>query len=122
MTRILLVEDDPAIAEIICDYLSELEEYQITVAPNAENALILSVSPFDIILLDIMLPDVNGIDLCSRLRTRLHCPILFISCIDDTDTIVNALAKGGDDYIVKPFDTQILHARIQANLRRIRMD
>lgn len=122
MTNVLLVEDDPIVADIICDYLEELEEYRITVASTAENALALCSIPFDVILLDIMLPDINGIDLCRQLRTRLGCPILFISCIDDTDTIVRALGQGGDDYIVKPFDTQILHARIQANLRRIHMD
>jgi DNA-binding response OmpR family regulator len=122
MTKVLLVEDDPIIADIIIDYLCELEEYQVSVASSAENALALSASPFDVILLDIMLPDQNGIELCSQLRRHLGCPILFISCIDDTDTIVHALEQGGDDYIVKPFNTQILHARIQANLRRIRMD
>ena len=122
MTQVLLIEDDPIISEIICDYLDELEEYQVFAVSNAADALARSSYPFDIILLDIMLPDEDGINLCTQLRRRHHCPILFISCIDDTDTIVRALERGGDDYIVKPFEPQILHARIQANLRRVRLD
>lgn len=69
-----------------------------------------------------MLPDIMGIDLCSRLRTDLLCPIIFISCIDDDNTIVKALEMGGDDYIVKPFNCSVLLARIEANMRRVRIE
>ena len=67
-------------------------------------------------------PDVNGIDLCGRLREIHDCPILFISCLDDSDMIDKALEAGGDDFLAKPFDNKVLAARIQANLRRARRD
>lgn len=88
-------------------------------AENAAKALDLCTHEISIILLDIMLPDVNGVDLCTQLRALVYCPILFISCIDDEDTVIQALETGGDDYLVKPFSNKMLLARIQANLRRI---
>ena len=122
MIYVLLVEDDQEIARTIRYYLGSEEVYDVTWAKTASEAKALANDSFDIVLLDIMLPDSNGIDFCESLREYCKCPILFISCIDDTDTIVQALAKGGDDYITKPFSNQILNARIQANLRRVRME
>lgn len=122
MVHVLLVEDDPEIAHTICYYLSQEEVYDVTLARTGAEAQALVSDSFDIILMDIMLPDGNGIDFCADLRRDRKCPLIFISCIDSTDTIVCALGQGGDDYITKPFDTRILHARIQANLRRVRME
>ena len=78
--------------------------------------------PFDVILLDILLPDTNGMDLCQRLRSWHHCPIIFTSCLDDTDTVVRALELGGDDFLTKPYNHKVLLARIMANIRRVQMD
>lgn len=122
MIRVLLIEDDREIAEIIRSYLHEQDQYLVTCAYSAESAMAIGCDHFDIILLDVMLPDGSGIELCKTLRSAHSCPILFISCIDDSDIIVKALEQGGDDYIVKPFNYKVLHARIQANLRRINMD
>ena len=122
MKRILLVEDDKNMARQICYYLDEEDCYQIEVVENAKSALNLSLEHFDIILLDVMLPDGNGIDLCNELRKHQSCPILFISCLNDSSTIIHALYCGGDDYITKPFDHGILHARIQANLSRVQIE
>ena len=122
MIRVLLVEDDPAVSEIICRYLQETEEYTVTAVPDAESARELAETDCDVILMDVMLPDGSGIRLCEELRTKQKCPLLFISCIDDDSVITDALAHGGDDYIVKPFSNAILDARIKANLRRVRMD
>ena len=72
--------------------------------------------------MDILLPDTNGVDLCQRLRSWHHCPIIFTSCLDDTDTIVRALEMGGDDFLAKPYNNKILLARIMANIRRVQMD
>lgn len=66
-----------------------------------------------------MLPGMNGVELCTLLRKRYACPIIYLSCLDDSATIVEALGSGGDDYMVKPFDAAVLNARIHANLRRI---
>jgi len=122
MTRVLLVEDDPVIAGIIEYYLNKTGSYEVTRAKNGGEALARARDYFDVILLDILLPDVNGIDLCERLRLWHTCPIIFISCLDSSETIIRALDMGGDDYLVKPFDNRILDARIQANIRRARMD
>jgi len=120
MIRVLLIEDDDFIAKIIIHYLQSAGEYQVDWVSTAGEALAKAKERFDVILLDILLPDADGVGLCERLRAYHLCPIIFISCLDDTKTIVGALEKGGDDYIVKPFDNEILHARIQANLRRAR--
>lgn len=122
MTNVLLVEDDHEIARIIKYYLGQSEIYNVDWVTDAQQAWSAARGGYDVILLDIMLPDVDGIQLCARLREWYHCPILFISCLGDSDTVIRALEQGGDDYIVKPFDNKVLHARIQANLRRTRLE
>lgn len=122
MIQILLVEDDNAIAMILKRYLTQSGKYELTIASCAEQALQAACDRFDIILLDIMLPDISGIDLCKILRERHKCPIIFISCLDNSDTIIRALSMGGDDYMTKPFDAAVLEARIEANIRRVHMD
>lgn len=122
MIRILLVEDDAEVARIIQYYLGGNDQYDVVWAKNASDAIVASHDWFDIILMDVMLPDQTGIELCARLREWHTCPVIFISCLDDSQTIINALSHGGDDYITKPFDNQVLEARIQANLRRVHMD
>jgi len=118
MVNVLLVEDDTTIARIIQYYLSPETFYNVIWVKTAGEAVGASRDHFDVILMDILLPDVSGIDLCEKLRQWHDCPIIFISCLDDSNTIVNALEKGGDDFIAKPFDNKVLAARIQANLRR----
>lgn len=122
MKRVLLVDDDEVIAEIIRYYLSKKDAYEIVWAKNAGEAMSACRTPFDLILLDIKLPDVNGISLCKSLRQFTFCPILLISCIDDKETIINGLKNGADDYITKPFDCDELNARIESHLRRIALD
>jgi len=122
MIHLLLVEDDQDAARIIKYNLGAEECYDIKWVPDAASALRLSMEHFDVILLDIMLPDDDGIHLCEKLREHHSCPFLFISCLSDSDTIIRALNTGGDDYITKPFDPGVLHARIQANLRRIHIE
>ena len=122
MTQILLVEDDVEICEILQFYLLENTDYQVTVAHSAEHALsLIRVRRFDLALLDIQLPGIDGIDLCAQLRKVSYCPVIFISCLSDDETIIRALSMGGDDYLVKPFRAPVLLARIEANLRRARM-
>lgn len=118
MTRVLLIEDDALVAKVIFYYLEQAETYQIVWAKTGGEAFANARDNFDVILLDILLPDVDGVDLCARLREWHDCPIIFISCLDSSDTIVRALEQGGDDFLVKPFDNKVLEARIQANLRR----
>ncbi|MEG0569862.1 MAG: response regulator transcription factor [Erysipelotrichales bacterium] len=122
MIKVLLIEDDEEIAKVIKYYLYQEDTYEVTWAKDAHEALYLSRDEFDVILLDVMLPDDNGINLCGQLREFHQCPILFISCLDDSETIIHALEMGGDDYLVKPFDTKILDAKIKANLRRVQIE
>lgn len=122
VVHILLVEDDPEVARIIKYYLAQEEQYEITWVRNVHEAVSASRDCFDIILLDVMLPDGDGISLCAQLRQWHSCPVIFVSCLDDSESIVSALNQGGDDFIVKPFNNQVLLARIQANLRRVQME
>lgn len=120
MVRVLLVEDDAFVRDVLLYYLEKEQSYEVTCVTTAGEALGKARESFDVILLDILLPDANGIDLCSHLREWHDCPVIFVSCLDDTETIVSALSAGGDDFIVKPFDNKVLCARIEANLRRWR--
>lgn len=122
MIRVLMVEDDPVIRETTRRFLETQTDFQVVCAATGEDALARVREKFDVILLDILLPDINGVDLCQRLRGWFHCPIIFTSCLDDTDTIVRALDLGGDDFLSKPYDHKILLARIMANVRRVKMD
>ena len=118
MKEVLLVEDDEIVANIILFYLGKNPAYHVTWSKNAKEALVEAEHNPDIILLDICLPDVNGVKLCEKLRKTLYCPIIFISCLDDEDTIIKALETGGDDYLTKPFDAGELLARIRARTRK----
>ncbi|MBR2836079.1 MAG: response regulator transcription factor [Coriobacteriales bacterium] len=118
MIKVLLVEDDPVIARIISFYLKQESHYEVVCATTGGEAFSHSREQFDVILLDVLLPDVNGIDLCAKLREWHNCPIIFISALDNSETIVTALEAGGDDFITKPFDNKVLAAHIEANIRR----
>lgn len=122
MVRILLVEDDALIRKMTGSFLAAQKDFEVMCAASGRQALELARQSFDVILLDILLPDINGMQLCSELRSRHHCPIIFTSCLDDTDTIVRALEMGGDDFLTKPYHNKILLARILANVRRVQMD
>lgn len=122
MIRVLLVEDDEQIRAMTGGFLSAQKDFEVVCAGSGAEALTLAQEHFDVILLDILLPDTDGVQLCRQLREKHHCPIIFTSCLDDTDTIVKALEMGGDDFLTKPYHNKILLARIMANVRRIQMD
>lgn len=122
MEHILIVEDYEDLSEIMQFYLLSHKKYQVTTVRSAEAALnICTVQKFDLILLDVMLPKMGGLEFCQCIRKTSFCPIIFISCLSDDKTIVRALDMGGDDYLVKPFNAAVLVARIEANLRRSRI-
>ena len=122
MIRVLLVEDDALIREMTRIFLESQKRFEVVCAASGEEALAHAKDPFDVILLDILLPDTNGMQLCQTLRSGHHCPIIFTSCLDDVDTIVHALELGGDDFLTKPYHNKVLLARIMANIRRVQMD
>lgn len=115
--RVLLVEDDPEIARIVRRYLAD-DGFEVTWCRSTGEVMALPDVLFDAALLDIVLGDGSGLDVCARIRAAGDCPIIFVSCLDDSDTIIKALEMGGDDYIAKPFDERVLVARLKANLRR----
>jgi len=117
--RILLAEDEPNVASTINKGLTE-QGYSVTVALDGKTALQLAYSSsFDIMILDIMLPHINGMDLCRQLRqNNILTPILFLTALSTTDNIVAGLDAGADDYLVKPFKFAELEARIKSLYRR----
>lgn len=119
MPRVLLVEDDEFVSKVLSFYL-EGKGYRTACAGTAGEALGLARDSYDVILLDILLPDADGVGLCRQLRNWHSCPIIFFSCLDDSETIIRALDAGGDDFLTKPFDNDVLLAHIEANLRRAR--
>jgi len=121
--RILLVEDEKNMASFIKRGLEE-ELYVVDVAPNGANALFLAeTNPYDLIILDIMLPDTNGFSICKDLRAKkIDTFILMLTARDDVKDKVLGLKIGADDYLGKPFDFDELLARVAALLRRKRLD
>ncbi len=118
--HILLVEDDPKLSKFIATELS-LDGYQVTVANNGIDGLaIVRDQHPDLLILDWMLPEMSGLDICIRLRkTGVQIPIIMLTAKDEIPDRVAGLNAGADDYLVKPFSIEELLARIQARLRRV---
>ena len=119
--KILIVDDEKQICTLIKSFLDQ-EQYQTYTAYDAEHALGIcdEIEP-ELIILDVMLPDISGVDLCLELRRKTQCPILFLSCKSEEIDKIIALSAGGDDYITKPFQSGELIARVKAHLRRNRI-
>ena len=122
MSRVLIVEDEPQIRRIL-DQLFQLEGYDVrSVATAAEGYSALRQAEPDLVLLDILLPDGNGVDLCRRIRQVSAVPIIFVTAVAGSEEAVAGLQAGGDDYVTKPFNLSELAARAQAVLRRRALD
>lgn len=116
--KILVVDDDPSICEVLRLYL-EKDGYSVSIANDGETALKrFTEMPQDIMLIDIMLPKMDGNQLCREIRQISNVPIIMISAKEETFDKVLALELGADDYIIKPFDAKEVIARIKAVLRR----
>ncbi len=117
--KILLVEDDIYLREGLCELLTK-ENYEPTCAQNCtEGKKLFSEHTFDLIILDVMLPDGSGLDLCTFIRSvSADTPILFLTACDEEFQIVRGLDAGADDYVTKPFRLLELLSRIRALLRR----
>ena len=117
--KVLLVEDEPNIASVINKGLTE-NGYSITVAPDGIVGFQLAVNnEFDVLVIDIMLPGMNGMELCKRIREQeVYTPVLFLTALSTTENIVAGLNAGGDDYLVKPFKFAELEARLRSLNRR----
>lgn len=117
--RILVADDEPGIVSFIKKYL-EHEGYEVLTAGNGKKAIELSSQHPDLILLDIMMPGLDGLSVCREIRDEVDCPIVFITAkVEEADRVLG-FSAGADDYIVKPFGIAELTARVNAHLRRER--
>jgi DNA-binding response OmpR family regulator len=116
--RILLIEDDPRLARMVDDYLSGAG-FRVTHAPTGRAGLALAQrETFDALVLDLMLPDIDGLDVCREVRAKAQTPILMLTARGDAMDRVIGLEMGADDYLPKPFEPRELLARLRAILRR----
>lgn len=117
--KIFLLEDDAFLRDGLCELLSK-EDYSVTSASSVKEAeRIIKEKDFNLIILDVLLPDGNGFDLCGRIRALgISTPILFLTACDDEIQIVRGLDSGADDYVTKPFKLLEFMSRVRALLRR----
>ena len=115
--KILVIDDEEMITELLSDHLSD-EGYEIYTANSAGGALKLLPKNPDLIILDINMPEMDGLELCKNIRDHVSCPILFVTARITEQDKINGLQYGGDDYITKPFSLKELSARVSAHLRR----
>jgi DNA-binding response OmpR family regulator len=115
--KILVIDDEVSIVSLLKDFF-ELENFLVYTAYDGEDALKkIDINP-DIILLDINMPEMDGIEICTKIRNFVSCPILFLTARVGESDRIKGLMVGGDDYILKPFSIEELNARVKAHLRR----
>ena len=120
MGKILIVDDDVSIAGLISDVLED-EGYETVVKTDGKSAyeyIMLNSNDISLITLDIMMPELSGIEICKFVRNHVDCPIIFVSAKGKTVDMILGLESGGADYISKPFVVEELVAKVKANLRR----
>ena len=119
--RILLVDDEQAIQTLLA-YPLRKDGYEVTAAHDGREALdLFAEGRFDLVVLDLMLPKLDGIEVCRRLRSRSQVPIIMLTAKDDEIDKVLGLEMGADDYITKPFSVREFRSRVRATLRRAEM-
>ncbi len=118
MSRILIIEDEQTIAELEKDYL-ELAGFDVTIANTGDEGLGKAISEdFQLIILDLMLPNVDGFEICKKVRDKKNIPIIMVSAKKDDIDKIHGLGLGADDYMTKPFSPSELVARVKAHLNR----
>ena len=118
MSRILIVEDEETIADLERDYL-ELSGFEVEVANDGETGLEKALTDqFDLVILDLMLPGVDGFEICREVRQKKNTPIIMVSAKKDDIDKIRGLGLGADDYMTKPFSPSELVARVKAHLER----
>ncbi len=118
MSKILIVEDEEAIADLEKDYL-ELNDFEVVIENSGDTGLATALSEdFDLIILDLMLPGIDGFEICKRIREEKDIPILMVSAKKDDIDKIRGLGLGADDYLTKPFSPSELVARVKAHMAR----
>ena len=117
-TRVLIVEDDPNVADVVCRYL-EREGFDVEVVADGALGLQRAIDdPPDLVVLDVMLPTIDGLEVCRRLRAAHPVPVILLTARGGENDRVAGLEMGADDYVAKPFSPRELTARVKAVLRR----
>ncbi|ARU62117.1 DNA-binding response regulator [Tumebacillus avium] len=117
MKKILIIDDEADLRNLLADYF-EVNGYHVMTARDGKEALRQAEQQPDIILLDINMPELDGLDVCRKIRNFVSCPILFLTARVDVSDKISGFQAGGDDYILKPFSIHELGARVDAHLRR----
>lgn len=121
MYKILVADDEKDVVSLLKDYF-EINGYSVLTAYTGAEAILKAQQQPDIILLDVNMPDGDGLSVCEKIRDHVSCPILFLTArIEDSDKI-QGFAAGGDDYVIKPFSIDELGARVAAHIRREHRD
>ena len=123
MPRVLIVEDDDAMRDMVGYALAE-EGMEVEAVADGESALEIfySSGPFDLVILDVMLPRIDGVTVCKELTSKSDVPVVMLTARDDETSVVVGLEVGADDYVTKPFSHRELVSRVRATLRRRRID
>ena len=123
MPRVLIVEDDDAMRDMVGYALAE-EGMEVEAVADGESALEIfySLGPFDLVILDVMLPGIDGVTVCKELTSKSDVPVIMLTARDDETSVVVGLEVGADDYVTKPFSHRELVSRVRATLRRRRID
>jgi DNA-binding response OmpR family regulator len=118
MSRILIIEDEESIADLEKDYL-ELSGFEVSICNTGDEGLTMALAEdFDLIVLDLMLPGIDGFDICKRVRDEKNIPIIMVSAKKDDIDKIRGLGLGADDYMTKPFSPSELVARVKAHMAR----
>lgn len=117
MIEILVIDDDRGILEVMRKALSR-ENYRVTALDDPLKVNEKDLARYQLILLDVMMPGIDGFELCRKIRDRVDCPILFLTAKNEEKDVMEGLGIGGDDYITKPFGIGELRARVAAHIRR----
>ena len=116
--RLLIVEDELNLCKIVYDYFTK-RDFDVTMVNNGNDAInLLNDTTFDIILLDIMMPGIDGLMVCEKIRKKYNLPIIFVTALADEETQLKGYYLGADDYITKPYSLAILHAKVMTLLKR----
>lgn len=118
MFKILVADDENIILEPICDYLSA-KDFEVSGAHNGREAVELAENgDYDLIILDIMMPEIDGLEACRQIKAFTDTPVLFLSALGEEHDFLNGYKNGCDDYIVKPFPLSVLYRKCQSIIRR----
>ena len=116
--RILIVEDEPKLREVLCDLLHSRGDIPTQACNGIEALEIISEQEFDAVLLDIMMPELDGLSVCRAIRRSSDVPVIFLTALSDEDDKLLGYELGADDYITKPFSLSVLYAKTEALIKR----